>query len=75
MIGLSHALAINFALDVVSGINPAIGFGVNMVSYIQTGNSDFLNNIWVFLVFTPLGGLLAVLIHEKVIKTGIKLNS
>ena len=62
--GMTAVLALAVAIYITApisggGINPAVAFGLNVMSWLLAGNPYALGNLWAYLVGPLLGGALA----------------
>ena len=64
MIGLGLIVSIFISQGVSgAGINPAVSLGTTLGEFFRTGSEDVLKDVWVYLIFPPLGALVALLFH------------
>lgn len=49
-------------------LNPAIGFGINLVNVIAKGEGSAISSVWMYVAMPFLGGILGVIFFEKVYK-------
>lgn len=65
IIGVTLLISIVWAANVSgASFNPALGFGLSIVHKIQDdGHPNYLDHIWVYLIFPFIGSLLALGFH------------
>ena len=53
-----------------AGMNPAIALGSSFVSYIHTGDIKDLRNLWIYILFPMLAGVMAKYFYVEIMKNG-----
>ena len=51
-------------------MNPAIALGSSFVSYIHTGDIKDLRNLWIYILFPMLAGVMAKYFYVEIMKNG-----
>ena len=65
MIGVALAVAVYLSSGVSGGgINPSVALGLTLVKYADSGDTEVLKDLWIYLIFPIIGGILAVVFQE-----------
>lgn len=68
-ISIAYSSCISIAQPISGGaINPAVGFGLNLINFFQNPKAESIEWIWLYVAVPFVGSLLAVLFYETKFK-------